>query len=93
MPFFVQSSFEPKRLSFPATSKYMYRPQLYTFPCHHHISVESMPKRVLQITWQRGEPLDLAVYPSRTFLDLPREFREQHITKHSLHRGLLQFPL
>jgi hypothetical protein len=32
---------------------------------------------VCRITWQKGEPLGLAVYPSVTFLDLPREVRDQ----------------
>lgn len=36
-----------------------------------------MPKIVCRITWKRGNPLGLAVYPSVTFLDLPREVRNQ----------------
>jgi hypothetical protein len=34
-----------------------------------------MPKSVCRITWRKGEPLSLAVYPSTTFLDLPGEIR------------------
>ena len=36
-----------------------------------------MPERVCRITWRKGEPLGLAIYPSLTFLDLPREVRDQ----------------
>ena len=36
-----------------------------------------MPKMVCRITWRMGEPLGLAVYPRPTFLDLPREVRDQ----------------
>ncbi|KIM99874.1 hypothetical protein OIDMADRAFT_55771 [Oidiodendron maius Zn] len=36
-----------------------------------------MPKMVCRITWQKGKPLGLAVYPSVTFLHLPREVRDQ----------------
>lgn len=36
-----------------------------------------MPKQVCRIRWQKGEPLSLAKYPSTTFLDLPREIRDQ----------------
>lgn len=36
-----------------------------------------MPKRICRITWRKGEPLGLAVYPSTTFLDLPREIRDR----------------
>jgi hypothetical protein len=36
-----------------------------------------MPRTVCRITWRKGEPLGLAIYPSLSFLDLPREVRNQ----------------
>lgn len=41
------------------------------------IALSIMTKMVCRITWRKGEPLGLAIYPSRTFLDLPREVRDQ----------------
>lgn len=37
----------------------------------------NMPKPVCRIRWRRGEPLGLIEYTSPTFLDLPREVRDQ----------------
>jgi hypothetical protein len=36
-----------------------------------------MPRTVCRISWRKGEPLGLAIHPSLTFLDLPREVRNQ----------------
>jgi hypothetical protein len=36
-----------------------------------------MPKLVCRIRWRRGEPLSLIKYTSVSFLDLPREIRNQ----------------
>jgi hypothetical protein len=36
-----------------------------------------MPKTVCRIRWRPGSPLGLSIYPCVTFLDLPREIRDQ----------------
>lgn len=43
-----------------------------------------MPKQVCRIRWRKGEPLGLVKYPTTTFLDLPREIRDQ-----IYHNGLV----